>query len=96
MELDKIKIIVQDTGVGIPEDAIQRVLRDFIGLTKAVVKDRRMGLGLSIVKHIVNYYNGTIKLESELGLGSKFTVHLPNLQNPKNKNQIIRKRDIKL
>ncbi|NLK75472.1 MAG: two-component sensor histidine kinase [Clostridiales bacterium] len=95
LELDKIKIIVQDTGVGIPEDAIQRVFERFYRVDKGRSKKiGGTGLGLSIVKHIVNYYNGTIKLESELGLGSKFTVHLPNLQNPKNKKSNYKKKGI--
>lgn len=73
-----VVIIVEDTGVGIPEKARQRVFERFYRVDKG--RSKKMGgtgLGLSIVKHVVNYYNGTIELESRLGEGSKFTVSLP-------------------
>jgi two-component system phosphate regulon sensor histidine kinase PhoR len=77
-EPDEIIIIVEDTGVGIPEDARQRIFERFYRVDKG--RSKRVGgtgLGLSIVKHIVNYYNGSIELESKLMEGTKFTVHLP-------------------
>lgn len=70
--------IVEDTGVGIPVESMQRVFERFYRVDKG--RSKKMGgtgLGLSIVKHIVNYYNGSIELESELGKGSKFTVRIP-------------------
>ncbi len=79
-EADDIVIIVEDTGVGIPEDSRQRVFERFYRVDKG--RSKKMGgtgLGLSIVKHIVNYYNGTIELESKVMEGSKFTVHLPRI-----------------
>lgn len=93
VELDQIKIIVEDTGVGIPDDAKQRIFERFYRVDKGRSKKvGGTGLGLSIVKHIVNYYKGTIKLESELGIGSKFTVHLPNLKKPNDKKTLNYKR----
>ena len=80
-EKDEIIIIVEDTGVGIPEEAKQRVFERFYRVDKG--RSKKMGgtgLGLSIVKHIVNYYNGTIELESKLSVGTKFTVRLPMRQ----------------
>ncbi len=70
--------IVEDTGVGIPEESRQRIFERFYRVDRG--RSKKMGgtgLGLSIVKHIVNYYNGIIVLESELGKGSKFTVRIP-------------------
>jgi len=70
--------IVEDTGVGIPEESKARVFERFYRVDKG--RSKKMGgtgLGLSIVKHIVNYYGGSINLESELGKGSKFTVRMP-------------------
>jgi two-component system phosphate regulon sensor histidine kinase PhoR len=70
--------IVEDTGVGIPEESKARVFERFYRVDKGRSKKiGGTGLGLSIVKHIVNYYNGSIKLESELGRGSKFTIRIP-------------------
>lgn len=79
-------IIVEDTGVGIPEEAKQRVFERFFRVDKG--RSKRVGgtgLGLSIVKHIVGYYNGSVELESKLLEGSKFTVRLPlNQENINN------------
>lgn len=70
--------VVEDTGVGIPEESKQRIFERFYRIDKG--RSKKMGgtgLGLSIVKHIVNYYNGSIELYSELGKGSRFTVRIP-------------------
>lgn len=78
MEANEIVITVQDTGVGIPEEAKQRVFERFYRVDKGRSKKvGGTGLGLSIVKHIVGFYNGSIELESKLSEGSKFTVRLP-------------------
>lgn len=77
-EADEIIIIVEDTGIGIPEESKQRVFERFYRVDKGRSKKiGGTGLGLSIVKHIVNYYNGVIELDTKLNKGSKFTVHLP-------------------
>lgn len=77
-EADEIIIIVEDTGVGIPQESKQRVFERFYRVDKGRSKKiGGTGLGLSIVKHVVNYYNGVIELESKLNVGSKFTVRLP-------------------
>lgn len=81
-EADEIIIIVEDTGVGIPEESKQRVFERFYRVDKG--RSKKMGgtgLGLSIVKHVVSYFNGTIELETKLNVGSKFTVHLPKKMN---------------
>lgn len=80
-ESDEIIIIVEDTGVGIPEDAKQRIFERFYRVDKGRSKKvGGTGLGLSIVKHIVNYYNGSIMVESKLSQGTKFTIRLPKSQ----------------
>jgi len=69
---------VQDTGIGIPESELERIFERFYTVDKA--RSRKMGgtgLGLSIVKHAVRSLKGEIKVRSELGKGSTFTVTFP-------------------
>ncbi|MFT4144839.1 MAG: ATP-binding protein [Mobilitalea sp.] len=77
-EAKELVLIVEDTGVGIPEDARQRIFERFYRVDKGRSKKvGGTGLGLSIVKHIVNYYEGTIEVQSKLQEGTRFTVRLP-------------------
>ncbi|RKY50840.1 MAG: hypothetical protein DRP91_00570 [Candidatus Neomarinimicrobiota bacterium] len=71
-------IIVSDTGIGIAEDEIDKVFEEFYRAKNAKEVERLgTGLGLSLVKQIVERLGGDIKVESRLGEGSKFTVTLP-------------------
>lgn len=77
-----LMIVVKDTGVGIPKESRVRVFERFYRVDKG--RSRKVdgtGLGLSIVKHIVNYYGGNITLESELNVGSTFTIRLPEVKS---------------
>lgn len=79
-ENEDLKIIVSDTGVGIPEESINRIFERFYRVDKGRSKKvGGTGLGLSIVKHIINYYNGTIQVKSVLDQGSRFEVHIPDV-----------------
>ena len=71
-----LKLIVEDTGTGMTEEEQQRVFGAFERLSNAAAKDG-FGLGLPIVQHIVAMLGGTIRLESEKGKGSRFTVKIP-------------------
>ncbi len=71
-----LKIIVEDTGTGMTNEEQQRVFGAFERLSNAAAKDG-FGLGLSIVQRIVTMLGGTIRLESEKGKGSCFTVEIP-------------------
>jgi two-component system OmpR family sensor kinase len=75
-ETDFIKIIVRDTGIGIPEDKLPYIYDRFFR-----VEDSRtlsgFGLGLSIVKSIVDAHQGIIEVESRLGRGTAFTLTFP-------------------
>ncbi|ETA82461.1 sensor histidine kinase [Youngiibacter fragilis] len=74
----KLVLSVKDTGVGIPEEHLPRLFERFYRVDKS--RDRAKGgtgLGLAIVKHIVLSMKGEIKVESEVGKGTTFTVSLP-------------------
>ncbi|MCC7449231.1 MAG: PAS domain S-box protein [Anaerolineae bacterium] len=68
-------IRVQDTGVGIPPEALPRLFEPFYRVTEN--KGKGTGLGLTISKEIVEMHGGQITVESKVGVGSGFTVTLP-------------------
>lgn len=73
-----IKIVVEDTGIGIPLADQSRVFERFYRVDKGRSKQRGgTGLGLAIVKHIVFHYKGTLQLKSELDQGTKIEITLP-------------------
>ena len=73
---DTLTLIVKDTGTGMTEEEQQRVFGAFERLPNAAAKDG-FGLGLSIVQRIVTMLGGIIRLESDKGKGSRFTVEIP-------------------
>ncbi|MDI6734896.1 MAG: ATP-binding protein [bacterium] len=75
---DKIKIWVTDTGIGISEDKIPLIFTQFYQLEEPMTKEAKgIGLGLSLVKHIIQTHGGDIWVESEIGKGSSFFFTLP-------------------
>lgn len=71
-------IRVKDTGMGIPKDEQARIFERFYRVDKS--RSKRIsgtGIGLSIVKHIVEYYKGTIHLNSEKDQGTEIEIKLP-------------------
>lgn len=79
----KIEIIVTDQGIGIPLDEQSRVFERFYRVDES--RDRTTGgtgLGLSLVKHIIQRHRGKVTLFSEPGVGSTFTIRLPKLIDP--------------
>lgn len=71
------KLEVEDTGIGIPTEHLDRIFERFYRVDKA--RSRELGgtgLGLSIVKHLVSAMHGEVGVESDVGVGSKFTVRL--------------------
>ncbi len=77
-----IVITIKDDGIGISKKDQARVFERFYRIDEGRQKQiGGTGLGLAIVKHVVEYYKGEIKLESELGKGSTFTVKIPKERN---------------
>jgi two-component system phosphate regulon sensor histidine kinase PhoR len=73
-----VMVRVRDRGEGIARKHLSRLTERFYRVDKA--RSSQMagtGLGLAIVKHVVNRHNGLLEIESKVGRGSKFTVHLP-------------------
>ena len=71
-------ISIRDTGKGIAKENIPKLFDKFFQVESYMTRDKGgIGLGLAIAKHIVDLHNGDIKVESELGKGSSFTVIIP-------------------
>jgi PAS domain S-box-containing protein len=76
----KIRIRILDTGVGIAKQDISKLFNKFVQVSKVKGAERKgVGLGLSIVKDLIEKHAGDIWLESKLGVGSKFYFTLPLL-----------------
>ena len=74
----EVIISVQDHGIGIAQKHLPRLFERFYRVDKA--RSRNMGgtgLGLAIVKHIAQAHGGHVTVESKLGEGSRFSIHLP-------------------
>lgn len=77
----KVVLTVRDTGMGIPEEALDRLFERFYRVDKARSRHSGgTGLGLAIVKHLVESHDGKIYVKSVEGIGSTFTVELPKTQ----------------
>ena len=83
-EENAIKIVVSDTGIGIPLADQSRIFERFYRVDKGRTKlHGGTGLGLAIVKHIVTNYKGTIRVESELNKGTLIEIVLPQQMSSK-------------
>lgn len=78
LSANKVEIEVADTGIGLKEEDLNRIFERFYVVNKARSRQQGgTGLGLSIVKHIVILHKGEIKVDSQLGVGTKFIITLP-------------------
>ncbi len=69
-----VAVSVADTGAGIPKEDLPRIFTKFYQARNA---KKGTGIGLALVKHLVEAHNGHVSVESELGKGTTFTVELP-------------------
>ena len=80
---DVIEIAVTDQGIGIPEEELDRVFERFFRVDQARSRTTGgTGLGLSIVKHVVQNHGGDVRVWSQPGRGSTFTIRLPRVLEP--------------
>jgi signal transduction histidine kinase len=79
---------VSDTGVGIARDDLGRLFREFEQLPQpGGVRPEGTGLGLALTKRLVELHGGKVEVQSELGKGSTFSVHLP-LRSPEESGHV--------
>ena len=80
-ELEEVVMIVRDTGTGIPEEDIPYIFDRFFKADKSrnsyASNANGTGIGLSLVKNIIEAHGGFIEVESELDKGSSFIIHIP-------------------
>jgi len=67
-----VRLSIQDTGTGMPEDQIANIFKPFY-----TTKTRGSGLGLAIVDRIIKEHRGSVEVNSEAGKGTRFTIELP-------------------
>ena len=78
---ERMQVIVEDRGMGIPPDKLGRVFERFYRVEEGgAERVGGSGLGLAIVKSVVELHGGTVRVESNLGQGSRFVVELPLVQ----------------
>ncbi|HKB34606.1 MAG TPA: HAMP domain-containing sensor histidine kinase [Candidatus Dormibacteraeota bacterium] len=75
---DRIEISVSDTGIGIPESEFEHLFDEFRQFDSDIAREQRgTGLGLALTKRFVELHGGRIRVASEVGKGSVFTLSLP-------------------
>ncbi|MEL6673898.1 MAG: ATP-binding protein, partial [Bacteroidota bacterium] len=77
-EEERLEILVQDNGIGMDEEQLAHIFDRFY--QAADQKAGSSGIGLALVKEVVQLFEGEISVSSEVGSGSTFVVHLPRLQ----------------
>ena len=79
----QVTLVVEDTGIGIPETDRLRIFDKFYRGEDSAVRARPgHGLGLSLAREIIDLHNGSVAVESEIGKGTRFTVRLKRMNIP--------------
>ena len=84
-----VKIKVKDNGIGIEKDKCNEIFKRFVQCENGSITSKGSGIGLSLVKSLVEMHNGYVYVESEFGKGSEFIVCLPNSSEEDNENALI-------
>lgn len=94
---DKITIVVKDTGIGIPKDKLDIIFDRFRQVDSSLNRNQEgSGLGLSIVKYLVETHGGNISVKSKISEGTEFSIELPATLFPsvmEDKNKTDKYRD---
>lgn len=78
-----LSITVADTGIGIPPGHIETIFQPFVQIDSALNRQYTgTGLGLALVERIVRLHGGDVNINSEVGVGSRFTIDLPCTTSP--------------
>ena len=82
-DVDRITVSVRDHGPGIPAAERKRIFQKFVRGTDArASRVKGTGVGLAMVQHIVRAHGGVVRLTSEVGRGSTFTMEIPTAERP--------------
>ena len=81
---NRLRIVVRDTGQGIPAEHMSRLFTPFDRLGKEGIEGSGTGIGLTLVKRLTERMNGEIGVESTVGVGSRFWVEFPMAQTTDN------------
>jgi signal transduction histidine kinase/AraC-like DNA-binding protein/streptogramin lyase len=77
-EQEIVQITVIDTGIGIPQEELERVFDRFYQVDASQTREHEgSGIGLALAKELVELHHGTIHVQSEMGKGTEFTVRIP-------------------
>ena len=81
LETDFLQVVVEDRGYGIPKEEQEKIWQKFYRVSHAGQdkQEDTTGLGLSLVKEIVEQHNGQVTVQSRVGRGSRFSFRLPRL-----------------
>lgn len=77
---DFTRVVVKDSGIGIPEDKTSQVFNEFETLGNVSKHQKGTGLGMPISKRLMNGMGGELSLTSEVGVGTEFYIDIPNIK----------------